>query len=50
MDETLRIVEVELVEHDMVGVTLSDETAILVTLKEILSLKPAFFAVLCDDG
>lgn len=50
MKLALQIIDVELVEPDIVGVTLSDGTAVLISLEEILSLEPPPFAVLSDEA
>ncbi len=50
MDADLQIVEVELVESDLIGIRLSDETAILVSASELLSLGLPRFMLLPDDN
>ena len=46
----LRIVEVELVEGDLVGVRLSDDTVFLLSAEEILSLDLPRYTLLPSDS
>ncbi|MGI4758573.1 MAG: hypothetical protein ACRYGF_17195 [Janthinobacterium lividum] len=43
------IVDVELVESDLIGVRLSDNTVLLVSAEEILSLGLPRYTLLSDD-
>ncbi|MGI4758762.1 MAG: hypothetical protein ACRYGF_18175 [Janthinobacterium lividum] len=45
----LRIVEVELVEGDLIGVRLSDDTVLLLSAEELLSLDTPRYTLLPDD-
>ena len=49
IDDRLRIVAVELVEGDFIGIILSDDTAVLISMEEITSLGLPTFTILQSE-